>query len=517
VLAYVPVVDPPADTAADALQPLADTAADLPRPPAGTTADAPRPLAEGAADQFQPLVDTVLDAMQRRHTPGVAIGLLIDGNEYTAGFGVTSVEHPLPVDADTLLQIGSITKTFTALAAMRLAETGTLDLDHPVRHYLPDLRLSDPDVAERVTLRHLFTHTAGFVGDDFRDPGDGDDALARYVTGMADLPHITPLGEVWSYCNSGFCLAGRVIEVATGKPFESALQELVLLPLGMENTFFFPAEVMTHRFAVGHLYDNDELRVARPWPIPRASNAAGGISSTVRDLLRYARFLLGDGRSANGSRLLSAEGLQAMFTPRVPAGNFAEHTAVAWHTRTVVGPASSASGTRIVEHGGATHGQTATLQLIPERNFALVILTNGNDAHPAISRRIRKHFLDLDEPRRDPLPLPVDDLAPFVGRYEAQLTTVELSLPDDPLSLQDHALSPRDGVLVAQVISKGGFPTRDSPPRPTPPPIRVAFFAEDRIVALDPPLAPMPAEFLRAADGRIAYLRWGGRIHARQP
>src|SRR5438105_1651274 len=140
----------------------------------------------------------------RRHVPGVALGLLLDDVEHTAGFGVTNLDNPLPVDEDTLFQVGSITKTFTATAVMRLVDEGRLDLDRPVQIYLPDFRLAEPNVAATVTTRHLLTHTAGWIGDFFSDTGRGDDALARYVVEMADLEQLTPPGGVYSYCNAGF-------------------------------------------------------------------------------------------------------------------------------------------------------------------------------------------------------------------------------------------------------------------------------------------------------------------------
>ena len=151
-------------------------------------------------------MDAIQDAMRRYHTPGVAVGVLRDGRDEITTYGVTSIENPLPVQANTLFQIGSITKTITATMVMRLVEQGLLDLEAPVRRYLPELRLADEDVAQRVTLRHLLTHTAGFVGDDFSDTGSGDDAVARYVANMVELPQITPLGALFSYCNSGFVL-----------------------------------------------------------------------------------------------------------------------------------------------------------------------------------------------------------------------------------------------------------------------------------------------------------------------
>ena len=448
---------------------------------------------------FHALDERVQESMQRWSVPGVAVGILLDGQEHTVGFGVTSIEHPLAVDADTLMQIGSITKTFTATAAMRLVEAGAVALDEPIRRYLPDLRLSSAEVTAGVSLKHLLTHTAGFVGDDFSDTGNGDDALARYVVGMAELPQLTPLGETWSYCNSGFCLAGRVIEVVTGKPYETALKELVLLPLGMQRAFLFPADVMTHRFAVGHTTPIGEpASVARPWPIPRASNAAGGITTSVKDLLRYARFHMGDGTNADGERLLSLEALRTMHNPLAPADGPDESVGVAWLLR-------DADGARVVRHAGGTNGQTSTLQLVPERNFAIAVFTNagiGGELCREVVRWAMAEYLGLQDPEPAHLTVPRERLAEYAGAYDARMASVEISLTDDGLVVQPHP--------------KGGFPTKDSPPSPAPPPTRVAFIGDDRIIALDPPFSRANGEFLRRPDGTLAWLRWGGRLAARQ-
>src|SRR5690348_4018795 len=112
---------------------------------------------------FDELCAVVQEEVLRSRVPGFALGLLADGQEFVTGSGVTSVDNPLPVDGDTLFQIGSITKTFTATLAMRLVEAGKLDLDTPVCRYLPELRLKDPEVAASVTPRHLLTHTAGWI------------------------------------------------------------------------------------------------------------------------------------------------------------------------------------------------------------------------------------------------------------------------------------------------------------------------------------------------------------------
>ena len=112
--------------------------------------------------------------MKDTGAPGVSVGVWNRGKAYGSGFGITSVEAPDPVDEETLFQIGSTGKTFTATAVMRLVDRGEIDLDAPVRRYLRDLKLKDPEVTKKVTVRHLLTHTGGWAGDFFIDTGRGD-------------------------------------------------------------------------------------------------------------------------------------------------------------------------------------------------------------------------------------------------------------------------------------------------------------------------------------------------------
>jgi len=283
--------------------------------------------------KFLKVCETIVSEMKRLKIPGVAIGIYHNGKEQTAGFGVTSVENPLAVTADTLFQTGSISKTFTGTIFMRLMEEGKVDLDAPVRTYLPKFKLADKDVAEKVTVRHLLTHTGGWVGDYFNDYGNGNDALDKMVRDIAKLEQVTPLGEVWSYNNTGFNIAGRVVEVVTGKPFETVVQEMVLDPLGMDMTFYFPDDVMiTHRFVVGHYKEGKKVKVARPWAIGRAGAPVGGVISTVKDLLIYARFHMGDGVSASGEKLLSVKSLKQMRKPLYPASGF-DKIGLSWFIR----------------------------------------------------------------------------------------------------------------------------------------------------------------------------------------
>jgi CubicO group peptidase (beta-lactamase class C family) len=432
--------------------------------------------------------DTVKSLMEQFAVPGVAVGLRHGEDEEVAGFGVTSVENPLDVDGDTLVQIGSITKTFTATAAVRLAEDGRLDLDEPVRTYLPELRLADEATAAAVTMRHLLSHTGGWVGDYFDTIGRGDDVLAQMVARLDRLEQLTPLGQTWSYNNAGFYIAGRVIEIVTGEPYEDAQKELVLDPLGLERSFFFADDVITHRFVVGHRRDGE---VARPWPIGRPSAAVGGIVSSVRELLGYARVQLRE------SDLLSAESVAEMRRPHaeVVGVSGADAVGLGWYL-------FEREGRSFVIHGGATLGQQARLVIGPEERFALAVLTNHDDGG-ALAGELQEAVFREAFGFAPATPVHIErsreELAGYAGSYEAPLTRLNITVDGDGLLLE--------------MVPRGGFPTPDSPPPPGPPPTRLAFEAPDLVVALDPPARGMSGDFLRGPDGEIAWFRLGGRLH----
>ncbi len=442
------------------------------------------------------LAEVVGLTMREHPVPGVAIGMIGDGEENVSGFGVTNIDHPLPVDGDTLFQIGSITKTVTATALMRLVEKGMVSLDAPVRTYIPELRLRDEHAAANVTLRHLLTHRGGWFGDLFADTGMGDDALARYVEKLADLEQLTPLGTVWSYSNSGFALAGRVLEVVTGTASEEALRELVLGPLGMTQSFFFARDAITHRVAAGHFVYDDGPRVARPWYIPRSAHSVGGIVSSARDMLKYARFHLGDGVAPDGTRLLSADTIRLMRAPHA-GRDLDARSGLGWRL-------TELGGVGLVGHGGGTIGQLALFTLAPERGFALIVLTNsgrGNFIHEAVSRWAYRTKLGIDEPPPVIPGSPAEDVSAYAGTYESPGNRYELRLADER--------------LVLQANPKVALADRFERKPPPPPPARAVICAPDRILVLDGPTKNTQGEFLRDRDGAIEWLRIGGRIHRR--
>ena len=340
----------------------------------------------------------------------MAIGILNGDQQFSAGFGVTNLENPLPVNAETLFQVGSITKTVTATAMMRLVERGLVDLDVPIRTYLPDLRLADSSVAERVTLRHIFTHTAGWMGDYFDDAGLGDDALDIVVKRMDRLPQVTPLGEIWSYNNAGYYLAGRVIEVVTGKTYEDATRELVLEPLGMSTSFFFAQDAITYRVAAGHdaVYPGDEREpvVLRPWWLARVSNSLGGLAAPVSDMLRYARFHMGDGKAEGPQRVATIKTSNHCQPCRLPRSRL--QIVSSW--------ASPGSCGMLISYGLSVMAappmvRQATLQMVPARQFAIIMLTNSDRGSELIRPVVKKafeSFLGIVEHEPEPIPASED-------------------------------------------------------------------------------------------------------------
>src|SRR5581483_3236735 len=320
------------------------------------------------------LPDVVEATARKFKIPGVAVGVFTDGKEVYACHGVTSLDNPLPIDQDTLFVVASITKTFTATTLMRLVAEGKVELNAPVRRYVPEFRLKDQQAADTITVLHLLNHTSGLDWRVSASTGEGDDALARVVAKMAEMELIALPGTRTSYSQAGYDLLGRTIEKVTGQTFEQAVTSLVFEPLGLSHSFFARDNIMTRRFVVGHNPGEDgTLSIARPWRHSRGENPGGGLATSVADLLRFARFHLGDGCAASGTRVIPTHVLQQMKEPtaKLQASNLGDAVGLSWFLRDV-------NGVRTIGHGGSANGQFAELLLVPERNFAGVSLSNAS-------------------------------------------------------------------------------------------------------------------------------------------
>lgn len=365
--------------------------------------------------------------------PGVAVGVLLDGQELYASHGVTSLSNPLPVDEKTLFHLASVSKTFTATALMRLVAEGKVDLHAPVRSYVPELELADEQAAARITVLNLLNHTAGLDWN-LIDDGEGDRSLTGLVAKLPQLPLIAPPGTRASYSQAGYNLAGRIVEKVTGLPFEQAMASLLLEPVGLEDTVYGLTEVMLRKFAVGHNRDGDgELRPARPWAAfregARGDNPGGGLASSVSDLLRWARFQLGDGEG-----VLPAAELHRMReqTVGLRASTLGDGFGICWFLHDL-------DGVQGIGHGGSGNGQFAELLIVPERNFAVVSLANvGPDGYPfnqSVVRWALEHYLGIVEKTVEPLPYDEGQAKQFAGRYEIDAMNLDIDTDGTRLTL----------------------------------------------------------------------------------
>ena len=446
-------------------------------------------LRDGFADVAAELEKVVAGG----NIPGLSCGIRFGETVETASYGVTNLKHPLEVNEDTFFQIGSITKTFVALAVMRLVDAGTIDLERPVKELLEDFALSDKGAEEKITMKHLLTHTSGMKGDYFKDFGYGKDALEKIVKSMSAIPQINPPGRIFSYCNSGFYVAGRVIEVVTGKTFEEAITELVSESLGLKNIHFFPEEIITERFAVGHLITEDRISVARPWAIGRAIHPAGGIVTNIKELLDYSAFYF-SGRASNRNRIISADSFTRLITGRIDASP-ASKVAQGWFAEEIDGVAT-------IQHGGGTNGQISLLMVFPEIDFSAAILTNSNEGSKAtslFSRMVVEDLLGLNPVILEPATDYLERAEKIAGLYKGEMSDLEIFIEQRKIFIKE--------------IPRVGFPDEDSEPAPPSTPQEISISGEGFIINLSEPYLASAGEFIVNESGRLEGLRIGLRIY----
>jgi CubicO group peptidase (beta-lactamase class C family) len=458
--------------------------------------------AQSPADaRFEAIASLAELKMREYHVPGVSVGI-VDGSQVTMrGLGVTSVEDPLPITAHTVFPIASISKTFTATLMMRLIEQGKVDLRAPVRTYLPDFHVQDETVSRDVTIWNLLTHTAGWEGQ-VSGPDRGEETLKNFVGTLGGLMQLAPPGLAWSYNNAGFSVAGRVIETVTGMSINAAVRDLVFKPLGLMHAGTTAGDFIVNRFANGHFTRGDDPPVLQRPFVPSTSVTAGGIGLCLTDLLTYAKFHMGDGTAANGERLLSRAALELMRTPQLTKQGTDDAIGLAWHLRTV-GPVRTAA------HGGTLAGHILLLELVPEKNFAIGILTSSNNGwrviqdveraalasyhgatfakNQAVAHRGLVETLPVVEPLSNQ-----PDPAPYIGRYVRPMNTVVV-----------RADSRR---VLVQVQPNDGNPQPEMP---------LSFYGPDRAIVTDGPDRGQSIEFVRAPAGDVRWIRVVGRIAVR--
>ncbi|MEU6476711.1 serine hydrolase domain-containing protein [Streptomyces sp. NPDC047017] len=378
--------------------------------------------------------------------PGASLAFWHGGRTHAYVTGVLNSTTGAPVRTDSLFQIGSVTKVWTATQIMLLAEQGRVTLDTPVTDVLPGFRVRDAEATAAITLRHLLTHTSGIDGDLFLDTGRGDDCLRRYVEACAGLAQTFPAGDSHSYCNSGFVVAGRVVEQLTGRTWDQALREQLLDPLGLTHTHTLPEDVLRFGAAVGH--DDDGAAVST-WGLPRSVGPAGLICARAADVVAFARAHLTPGT------LLADPA--ALRQPQVDLPNpydGGRQWGIGWSL-------DEWDGRQVASHTGDTIGQHAALWVLPGSGTVVALLANGGHSaefqHRLVSELLRElHGLEVPAPLAPPAEPVTVDVEPFTGRYERAGSRIHvtshagrLRLRTEPTGLLAGLAQPRTLELTA--------------------------------------------------------------------
>jgi CubicO group peptidase (beta-lactamase class C family) len=366
------------------------------------------------ADRLRALPAQLAAALGEHRVPGASLAVLAGEQVLASAAGVLNVRTGVEATSDSVFQMGSITKPWTATLVMQLVDEGRLRLVDRVADVLPGFTLRDAAAARRITIEQLLTHTSGIDGDQFLDLGRGADAVARFVEACRDFALVHPPGAMWSYCNAGFVLAGRVVEVLRGASYDAVLRERLVRPLGLVATGTLPEQAILHRAAAGHVVDLDTgaTVVAPVWSL-QPSNAPAGATSftTASELLAFARLHL-DGGALHGARLLSARSVADMQRRRatLPPGSLADAWGLGWMLH-------DWDGGLAIGHSGVTIGQRAWLLAVPGARVALALLTNGGDGDSLFHALAAPLLRELAGVAMRELPPVRDDVAVDPARY----------------------------------------------------------------------------------------------------
>ncbi len=304
---------------------------------------------------------------------GIQLSLIRDGQQLDFVHGLANAELDIPLTLDTVIQIGSTTKIFNAAIAMTLHEQGQLDLDLPVKTYLPEFVVADEVATATITMRRLFSMSSGLDNGPYTAHGGGQDALARYVESLAELPQAFEPATGFGYSNAGTSIAGYASERIAGKSWDDLLKERILEPAQLNSAATLERDLMFLRVSAGHAVnpENGEVSVIKPWHITRAQGPAGStLAMSAHDLARFGKLFLNDGNAENGTQVLSPDSVRVMTTPTTPVPT---SMAVAWG----LGPYQfDWNGTELWGHAGGNMSGTSDLRWIPELNGVVAVVCN---------------------------------------------------------------------------------------------------------------------------------------------
>lgn len=431
---------------------------------------------------FKKLESVISAELAETNTPGAAIAVVRGGRVvFARGFGAANVETGEPVTTEMLFRIGSMTKTFTALALLSLAEEGKLRLDEPIGNYVKGL---NPKLAQ-ITPHQLLAHTSG-IRDEGRPYGAHDEtALLETVRGWKEDYLFTEPGRIFSYSNLNYALLGAAIEETSGKPFADAMNERVYKPLGMSRTTFRPTQAMTYPLAQGHnARGNAKPVVVRPYTDNVPNWAAGYMFSSVNDLARFVVAFLNDGK-LDGKQAIAPKNIVkassgAVDIPGLDAVKYGYGLRV-----------EEIRGVPVVSHGGAIPGFGAQMIMSPGHRVAVIVLANRSGARldKTVETALEMMLPLKAKPETKPpvfLPLTAQQMQSYTGIYRhSPRQFFEILVRDGKLFLKDE-----EDLLALENVGENRFLYNRGNP---------ATAATDDLT------------FVPGADGKPEYLHINGR------
>ncbi len=318
----------------------------------------------------------VRSEMDAQRIPGLALGIVHgDRIVHVQGFGQAD-RSGRQVTPETPFLIGSVTKSFTALAIMQLSEAGQVQLDAPVQRYLPWWRVADPEASTRVTVRHLLYQVSGLskaTGNAYATSGDThDSALEDRVRALRDVELTEPVGTTWQYSNANYWTLGMIVQVASGQSYEAYIQQHIFDPMQMRSSYTSRAEAGQHGLPAGHRYWYG-FPVASELPFDRGGLGSAGLSASAQDMTCYLSLYLNQGRHG-ATALLSPARAAELQRAGVPTGLDGVSYAMGWD----VGPGPWPSQRSPTTAAASTHTQMSSSS--PTASRGVVVMENGENS-----------------------------------------------------------------------------------------------------------------------------------------
>ena len=450
------------------------------------------------------LCNALNEAMDTHNGVGVSAAVYHGGEVITAAVGLANNVTGVELTPDSVMHIGSITKTFNTTLVMQLVDEGVVDLDDPVLKYLPELKIADQQALEQITVKMLVNHSSGIDGELVPDHGHDLEAIAHAIPRFAEMGQLHDPGQDCSYCNTATVIAGYLCQELTGTSWYDLVKTKIFEPLEMAHAIALPEDALLYRASVGHHLNpetNECTRTSFPF-LPLSFAPAGAtLMMSPEDLLTFARAHMSGGVGPNGQRILSEASSQAMQTKTV------DYQGIGFAGGFGLGWMLNEDGS--FGHGGGGPGIISWLTVAPEKDFAIAVFTNVEHGAAMIEPIMRPYLDELgltyyadaavEAGQADTVDAPEE--ASFLGEYRNCMMTYEL-------------MAHKDGYAVRVRVN---FKIYDSISLEWSPPIPIRFIADDVFVGTAP-VGPLSAPFrlVNHQAGKAQHLASAGRLYRRE-